>query len=131
MSIHRSVLCCFTALCLLFGIVRAGDYPTDNATLAQGRTLFLEQCASCHALVQDGIGPPLGGVTKLLGERQLVQWIRDPAKVIASNDARAAALLRRYKVPMPSFAHLSATEVSAVLAYVDDQSAAQQLAPFV
>lgn len=130
MAFSQRSLRFFAAWCCLPGIAGAAEYSRDAATLAQGKTIFLQQCASCHALAQDGIGPPLGGVTTLAGEEQLVQWIRDPAKVIASNDARAAALLRRYKVPMPSFAHLSSAEISAVLAYLDEQTAAQQLKPF-
>ncbi len=107
----------------------AGNDPPDAAMVAQGKTLFTQQCASCHALAQDGIGPPLGGVTTLLSPAQLEAWIRNPAQVIASGDARAAALFRRYKVPMPVFAHLAPAEVTAILAYIDAESAAQGLKP--
>ncbi len=102
----------------------------DDATTGQGKALFTQQCASCHALGQDGIGPPLGGVTTVLTENQLEQWIRDPAKVIAGGGARATALLRRYKAPMPSFAYLDSAQLAAILAFVSQQSAAQHLAPF-
>src|ERR1700691_6158774 len=84
----------------------------DDATTGQGKALFTQQCASCHALGQDGIGPPLGGVTTVLTESQLEQWIRDPAKVLAGGDSRAAALLRRYKAPMPSFAFLDRAQIA-------------------
>jgi mono/diheme cytochrome c family protein len=102
----------------------------DNAAAERGKALFAQQCASCHALAQDGIGPPLGGVTTVLTENQLEQWIRDPARVIASGDTRAAALLRRYKAPMPSFTNLERAQVVAILAFVAQQSFAQHLTPF-
>ncbi len=98
--------------------------------ISQGKNLFLLQCAACHTLVQDGIGPPLGGVTTVLAESRLVEWLADPAKVIASGDARANALFRHYKVPMPPFAHLQPAEVSAVLAFIHAESVAQKLKAF-
>ena len=118
------------AWCSLAGIAgAAGDYPSDAATLAQGRALFAQQCASCHNLAAESFGPPLGGVTALLTADRLAAWIRDPAQVLASGDARAQALLARYKVPMPAFAHLAPAEVSAILAHLDHETAAQQLKP--
>jgi hypothetical protein len=92
--------------------------------------LFAQLCAPCHALAQDGIGPPLGAVTTALTGAQLARWIRDPAAVIASGDARAVALLRRYKAPMPSFASLDQAQVADLLAFITEESAAQHLAPF-
>jgi len=119
-------------LCVVLGsdALGAADYPQDAAVIGQGKALFTQQCASCHALTTDGFGPPLGGVTTLLPESRLVEWVRDPAKLIASGDARANALLRRYKVPMPPFAHLTPAEVTAVLAYLHEQTMAQHLVPF-
>ncbi len=112
------------------GAAAVAALHAEDATTAQGRALFAQQCAACHALAQDGIGPPLGGVTTFLTEDQLVQWIHDPAKVLASGDARASALLRRYKAPMPPFANIDRSQLKAILAFISQQSAAQHLAPF-
>ncbi|HWA85921.1 MAG TPA: PQQ-dependent sugar dehydrogenase [Opitutus sp.] len=100
------------------------------AMTARGRTLFAQQCSSCHSLQTDSFGPPLGGVTSVLTERHLLDWIRDPQKVLADGDARAQALLGRYKVPMPPFAQLADGDVRAILAFIADESAAQHLKPF-
>ena len=105
-------------------------YSTEPARVAQGKALFAAQCASCHMLAQDAIGPPLGGITGLLPMDRLVEWIKDPAKVLGSGDARANALLRRYKVPMPPFAQLTTGEIEAVLSFIDQQSTKQHLLPF-
>jgi mono/diheme cytochrome c family protein len=102
----------------------------EDAAVARGRALFAQQCASCHSLALDGIGPPLGGVTTVLTGDQMVQWIHDPAKVLAAGDARAAALLRRYKAPMPSFAYLDDAKIADIVAFISQQSAALNLAPF-
>ncbi|MEO6005701.1 MAG: PQQ-dependent sugar dehydrogenase [Opitutus sp.] len=108
-----------------------GKYREDPATIERGKAVFEQQCAACHTLAQDSIGPPLGGITTLLSESRLIEWIRDPAKIIGSDDARTAALVQRYKAPMPPFAHLTETDVSAVLAYIDQRSRVQQLHPFL
>lgn len=105
----------------------AEQAPSSVKSPAQGQTLFYQQCAGCHALATDAIGPPLGGVTKLLSTSQLVEWIRNPAQVLATGDARANALFRRYKVPMPPFAHLTDAEITAILAYVEQESVARGL----
>lgn len=108
----------------------ADDYSQDANIIDQGRVLFASHCASCHTMTQEGIGPPLGGITKLLSKIRLEEWIREPAKVIASSDVRANALLARYKAPMPSFAQLHRTEVAAILAHIHHESVVQSLTPF-
>lgn len=106
---------------------RFGNYPRDAATLEAGKARFAQHCAACHALTQEGFGPPLGGVTKLLTETQLTEWIRNPAKVIESSDARANALLRRYKIPMPPLSHVPDDDIAAILAFIDHESTEQKL----
>ncbi len=108
----------------------AGMYSHDPAVKERGKALFAQQCLACHTLTGEGFGPPLGGVTTALPESRLADWIRDPAKLISAGDARANALLRRYKLAMPPFAHLSPDDVCAILAYIDAESAAQGLRPF-
>jgi mono/diheme cytochrome c family protein len=121
---------CRSWVILALGAAAGAPLRGDDSAAAQGRALFTQQCASCHSLGQDGIGPPLGGVTTVLTESQLEQWIRDPAKVLAGGDARAAALLSRYKAPMPSFAYLERAQIAAILAFVSQESMAQHLTPF-
>ncbi|HZZ57672.1 MAG TPA: PQQ-dependent sugar dehydrogenase [Opitutaceae bacterium] len=97
----------------------------------QGRTLFLQQCASCHALAQDGIGPPLGGVTTVRSHADLLAWIQNPAAFAAAGDRRSRALLARYKTLMPPFAALGRDKIESVLQYLAQVSAAAHLAAFV
>lgn len=106
-------------------------YSTASDTITTGRVLFATHCASCHALAHDGFGPPLGGITTLFAPSALLQRIREPARVIAAGDARANALLRRYKTVMPSFAHLRYDALAAILAYVQQESTTQRLTALV
>ncbi|MDP3069086.1 MAG: PQQ-dependent sugar dehydrogenase [Opitutaceae bacterium] len=106
------------------------NYPRDEVTLSRGRTLFTQLCAGCHVLDRDGIGPPLGGVTRVLTQAELLRHVRDPAAVIASGHPRAIALFRRYKVVMPPFAALPEDQLVAILAHIDHETVKSKLAPF-
>ena len=105
-------------------------YPRDEATLAQGRTGFTQLCASCHVLDRDGIGPPLGAVTRILTQAELLRHIRDPAAVIAAGNLRANALFQRYKVVMPPFGSLPEDQLVAILAHLDSETEKSKLTPF-
>ena len=106
------------------------NYPRDEATLGQGRTLFTQLCAGCHVLDRDGIGPPLGGVTRVLTQAELLRHIRNPAAVIESGNLRANALFRRYKVVMPPFEVLPEDQLVAILAHIESETEKSKLTPF-
>jgi len=76
-------------------------YPGDEATLAHGRTLFAQLYARCPVLDRDGIGPPLGGATRVLSQAEFLRHTRNPAAVIESGNLRANAWFRRYTVVLP------------------------------
>src|SRR6476620_9392188 len=96
-----------TAIIILLAVIiyffTKKDYASDDATLASGKTFFTKNCVSCHGLQEDGIGPPLGGITKLLSKKALANFISNPSKVIESGNERATVLHNRYKLLMPSF----------------------------
>ena len=81
-------------------------------------------------LDRDGIGPPLGGVTRALTQAELLRHVRDPAAVIASGNLRANALFRRYKVVMPPFGALPEDQIVAVLAHIDRETERSKITPF-
>lgn len=81
-------------------------------------------------LDRDGIGPPLGAVTRILTQAELLRHIRDPAAVIAAGNLRANALFRRYKVAMPPFGSLPEDQLVAILAHLDSETEKSKLTPF-
>lgn len=104
-------------------------YSSDQHILAQGRSLFNSQCANCHMLENEAIGPMLGGVTSALSRVALQAFIQNPAAVAASGDPRAGALINRYKVVMPAFGHLKEAEIDSILSYINQQSTEKKLKP--
>jgi cytochrome c551/c552 len=114
---------------LVLGILGRASLHGQAGSAELGKALFTQQCAACHSLAQDGIGPPLGGVTDILSESQMLQWIKNPEKVLAAGDARATALLLRYKAPMPAFTAMDSTQVNAIRAFISQQSVVLHLVP--
>lgn len=113
----------------MYFLSRKDDYATDPETITQGKDLFTKHCMSCHGLQDDGIGPPLGGITTQLHKAALFNFIKDPSGVIGSGDERAAALHKRYKLTMPSFEWMTEPEAGSILAYIHDQTLARHIEP--
>lgn len=97
-------------------------YDTGANTVAAGKKLFTTHCVSCHGIQEDGIGPPLGGITSALEEKQLKDFIRNPEEAISKGNARARALLARYKQTMPSFDWMDDADLDAILSYLHHES---------
>jgi glucose/arabinose dehydrogenase/cytochrome c2 len=96
----------------------------DPATIAKGRTLFENNCSSCHVLSDvslNGIGPHLAGVTQENSIEWLKDFIKDPKKAIESGDTTAQKLFKRYKAVMPSFGHLGDEQIYQILAFLHTQ----------
>lgn len=108
---------------IIYLVKGRNDYSADEATLTEGKTRFTRYCTSCHGFEEDGIGPPLGGVTNLVSEKSLTDFIKDPSKIIESGDERTATLYARYKQMMPSFNWMKDSEIHSILSYVHHQSA--------
>ena len=86
----------------------------------QGENIFRQKCAGCHTIGADrpSVGPDLGGVTERRDRQWLVNFITDPAKVIASGDATANSSLKQFNnLTMPSFP-LSSEQMGSLLTYL-------------
>lgn len=112
---------------VLIYLLPGTDYPSDDATLAEGKLLFTRHCMSCHGLQDEGIGPPLGGVTQIISKSALLSFVRDPGAAIASGDERSSSLHRRYKLLMPSFSWLDDSGINSILAYIRAQTELHQI----
>lgn len=126
--IGLTVIIIVTLITVFFSQSKQG-YPVDEQTLTKGKILFSTQCQSCHSLTEEGIGPRLGGVTTVLSEKHLLNFINNPAAIIASGDVRANSLQKRYNQVMPSFDLLKDDDVKSILAYIDNESKLTKVEP--
>ena len=93
----------------------------DAAAIAAGDALFKGNCAQCHAVNEQVVGPALGGIAKRRPISWILPWIKNSSKVVASGDDYAVALYNKFnKQQMPSFA-LSDKEITSIVSYITSE----------
>ncbi|THU41343.1 cytochrome c [Niastella caeni] len=97
--------------------------PVFTSDAVRGKTLFQENCASCHSIFKDMVGPSLAGVLERVPDKKLLyKWIRNPSAVLKSGNVYFNTLQKRYGTVMTPFTNLSDDEINAVLSYIDHHS---------
>jgi mono/diheme cytochrome c family protein len=99
---------------------RAQEISSDPAVIKDGESLFNANCKSCHAVKRKLVGPALADVENRVPSIQwLKEWIRNPAKVIASGDEYANKIYNEYqKAQMTAFTNFKDDQIMSILAYV-------------
>lgn len=101
----------------------AEGVPTSEEAIAEGKKLFTNSCAVCHAIHEQVVGPALVNITDRRPVEWLTNFIHNSQKVIQSGDEYAVNLYNQFnKMMMPNFDYLSDDEVLSILAYVQDAS---------
>jgi mono/diheme cytochrome c family protein len=117
------------ALATIAGIWAPAVANAAGTDADAGKQIFQEKCTACHT-VGNGplVGPDLKGVTARRPREWLEQWIAAPDVMLAKKDPVAIDLLHQFHdVPMANLG-LSASDVTAVLAFLET-AAAQPSAP--
>lgn len=129
---------CLILLMILMGIFLYKTFPesgiiaqnqttienisSEPATISsKGQQLFKQNCASCHALDRDLIGPALHGVLQrgpwAEDKNNLKKWIKNPTSFFSTNDY-AKKLKAKYVTPMPPQSQLSDADIEEVIGYI-------------
>ena len=98
----------------------AAEAPAGGgADIEAGKAIFNTNCAACHKLYANSIGPALHGITEQRDREWLYKWIQNSTALIASGDKTAVAVFEEndQKV-MPPFPQLSEEDIDNILAYV-------------
>jgi mono/diheme cytochrome c family protein len=95
----------------------------DQATLDLGKSLFENNCTSCHGVgSEDVVGPGLKGIMQRRNMDWLIKWVKSSQTVINSGDKYAVDLYNKYnKTQMQNF-NLKDDEIKAIFAYVQVES---------
>ena len=85
-----------------------------------GKALFSQNCASCHAVNKNLTGPALAGVEDRWTEKKnLYAWIKNSAAYLKTGDPYATKLYNDYnKTAMNLFPSLTDQDIDAILAYI-------------
>jgi cytochrome c551/c552 len=93
----------------------------NNLTAQDGKTIFQNNCASCHAVNKDLTGPALAGVTTRgpwSDRKKLYDWIHNPAKFMATDKYTQDLKQRFGGVVMTPFPQLTEKEIDAIIDFV-------------
>jgi len=98
-----------------------------QASIAEGKTLFKNNCGSCHNKNMKGkaTGPALGGAVERWTAdypiEDLYAWVKNSQALIATGHPRANELYNEWnKSPMTSMPHLSDQNIESIFLYVED-----------
>ena len=91
-----------------------------------GKSLFSQNCASCHAVNKKLTGPALAGIEdRWPDKKNLYAWIKNNQAFLKTGDAYANKLYNEYnKTAMNLFPNLSDKDIDAILAYIKSVPAA-------
>ena len=91
-----------------------------------GKSLFSQNCASCHAVNKKLTGPALAGVEdRWPDKKNLYAWIKNNQAFLKTGDAYANKLYNEYnKTAMNLFPTLADKDIDAILAYIKSVPAA-------
>jgi cytochrome c2 len=100
----------------------------QEVDLAAGKTLFVNQCASCHAkdMKSDLTGPALAGVEERWADyprEDLYSWIRNSQAMISAGHPRAKELWAEWgPTIMNNFPAFSDQDMENILAYINEKA---------
>jgi cytochrome c2 len=98
----------------------------EHGDIQEGKTLFLEKCASCHNInmLSDMTGPALGGaVDRWKNRADLYQWVQDYTVLVEQGHPRAVLMEQWSPSYMTIFSNLDTTQIRNIFAYVEMKAA--------
>ncbi|WP_225975321.1 c-type cytochrome [Panacibacter ginsenosidivorans] len=98
----------------------------SNSSFSQdGKALFSQNCASCHAVNKQLTGPALAGVEDRWPDKaMLYSWIKNNQQVIKSGYPYAVNLYNSFnKTAMNLFPALTDKDIDAILGYIKTEAA--------
>lgn len=94
-------------------------HEIENLT---GKALFNANCAMCHSIKNDIVGPKLENVTKIRDRNWLYSMILDGDSLYQANDKIALDLYTKWnKTKHPSYRDLTKGEINTIIDFLDDQ----------
>ena len=90
---------------------------------ADGKALFMANCASCHNPLKDATGPALQGALQRWNNdtARLHAYVRNPSK-LAQTDEYAKALQQKWNINMTAFPDLTNDQIDAIFQYTSEYS---------
>jgi len=106
---------------LVLSVVLLTCSISNKVSAQDGKALFSQNCASCHAINKKLVGPALAGVEDRWPDKtKLHSWIKNNAAFLKTGDTYANNLYNEYgKTAMNIFTQLSDKDIDAILVYIN------------
>jgi len=100
--------------------------PSSPEAIAEGESIFNNNCTVCHAINQQVVGPALAGVEGRWDDLgTLVAFIKNSQKVIEGGNEYAVNLYNEYnKTLMPAFSDYTDEQILNILGYIKAEASA-------
>jgi mono/diheme cytochrome c family protein len=100
----------------------ADSIPSDPSVIQAGETLFKNNCAVCHAVDHQVVGPALKGVYNIKNLEWIYNFVHGSQKVIQSGDEYAKQLYEEFNhTVMPNF-DFKNEEILSIVAYIKHET---------
>jgi cytochrome c oxidase cbb3-type subunit 3 len=121
-----------TRICWLAALLSANTLwqPAQAQDAVKGKAVFDTNCAVCHSVTEQVVGPALKDVHKRRDEKWITNFVKNSTKMVSAGDKQAVEVFEKFgKVPMTSFeSTLSEGDIKDVIAYVKAESEAPAVA---
>lgn len=88
-----------------------------------GQKTFNAQCASCHAIKKELVGPALAVPVRTRSQEWLMKFIRKGDALYKAGDTAAKRLYQQYyMMKHPDFSHLTKKEIEAIVNYIKEKN---------
>ncbi|MET0242274.1 MAG: c-type cytochrome [Flavitalea sp.] len=97
----------------------------NKLSAQDGKSLFQNNCASCHGVLKKGSGPALTGFESRgpwSDRAKLYDWVHNPTKFMQT-DPYTSGLKAQYGIVMTAFPTLSTKEIDAIADYINSVKA--------
>ncbi len=105
---------------LLINLIIVSVLMVGSSFAQDGQALFNANCASCHKMDADLVGPALEGMSDRWPSKELLHtWIKNWNTAVETGDAYAAKMAAWSPAAMNTFPNLSDAEIDAIIEYVN------------
>ncbi|MEL7120091.1 MAG: c-type cytochrome [Bacteroidota bacterium] len=124
-SWFKSLLVFLSIISLTSSLLAQAEADLENLNLDEGKTLFRNYCATCHAtdMKSDLTGPALGGAEERWADyppEDLYRWIRQSQAMVNEGHPRATELWAEWgPTVMNNFLQLTDQNIADILGYID------------
>ena len=124
--VYMTILRSLAKIVSIFLFITLSSSIGNQLNAQDGKALFSQNCASCHAVNKKLTGPALAGVEDRWSDKKnLYAWIKNSAAFLNTGDPYATKLYNEYnKTAMNSFPGLADKDIDAILAYIKTVPAA-------